>query len=106
MDEAPKSESPKTGDKNMIAILSYLGILLLIPLLAAKDDTFVKYHVKQGLVLLITWIIASFIIWIPFIGWAVGIALFVLMIIGIVNVVQGKQAPLPIIGKFASKFKF
>lgn len=106
MDEAPKSESPKTRDKNMIAILSYLGIFLLIPLLVAKDNAFVKYHIKQGLVLLITWIIAGFIIWIPFIGWAVGITLFVLMIIGIVNVVQGKQTPLPIIGKFADKFKF
>ena len=110
MDEAPKIESPKTGDKNMIAILSYIGILFLIPLLAAKDSPFAQYHAKQGLVLFIAGIISSMIMAIPFLGWVVApilwIILMVLGIIGIVNVVQGKQTPLPIIGKFASKFKF
>lgn len=104
--ETPQtSETPaKQGNKNMIAILSYLGILFLIPLFISRDNPFVKYHIRQGIVLFITGFIASFIIWIPFIGWAMGIALLVLMIIGIANVVKGKQVPLPIIGKFASKF--
>ncbi len=110
MDEAPKIESPKTGDKNMIAILSYIGILFLIPLLAAKDSPFAQYHAKQGLVLFITGIISSVIMAVPFLGWVIApilwIILMVLGIIGIVNVVKGKQAPLPIIGKFADKFKF
>ena len=110
MNGTPQSESPKTGDKNMIAILSYLGILFLIPLLAAKNSPFAQYHAKQGLVLFITGIINSIIFAIPFLGWTVGgiiwIILIIFAIIGIVNVVQGKQAPLPIIGKYASKFKF
>jgi len=103
-------EAPKAENKNMIAILSYLGILFLIPLLAAKDSPFAQYHAKQGLVLFIAEIATWLIAWIPFIGWIAGFVLWiiwlVLGIIGIVNVVQGKQTPLPIIGKFASKFKF
>jgi len=103
--EIPQTPA-KQGDKNLIAIFSYLGILFLIPLLVSKDNPFVKYHVRQGVVLFITGLIASLVIWIPLIGWAIGIALFVLMIIGIINVVKGRQTPLPIIGKFASKLKF
>ena len=104
-EEIPQTPA-KQGDKNLIAIFSYLGILFLIPLLVSKDNPFVKYHVRQGVVLFITGLIASLVIWIPLIGWAIGIALFVLMIIGIINVVKGRQTPLPIIGKFASKLKF
>ena len=32
----------------VLACLSYLGILILIPLIAAKDDEFVQFHVCQG----------------------------------------------------------
>ena len=42
-----------TKNKAM-AILSYLGILVLIPIFAAKDSKFARYHANQGLVLLIT----------------------------------------------------
>ena len=107
-EETPQTPGtpPKQGDKNLIAILSYLGILFLIPMFAAKDSPFAQFHAKQGLVLFITWFIAGFVMWIPLIGWAIGVVLFVLVVIGIVNVLGGKQTPLPIIGKFASKFKF
>ena len=30
------------------AVCSYLGILILIPLLLGGDSTFAKYHAKQG----------------------------------------------------------
>jgi len=100
----------KQGDKNLIAILSYFGILFLIPILAAKDSPFAQFHAKQGLVLFIAEIATTLITWIPILGWIAGpilyIIWFVLAIIGIVNVLGGKQTPLPIIGKFASKFKF
>jgi len=99
----------KQGDKNLIAILSYFGILFLIPLLAAKDSPFAQFHAKQGLVLFIAEIITVIIAWIPIIGWIAGFILwiiwFVFSIMGIVNVLGGKQTPLPMIGKFAGKFK-
>jgi uncharacterized membrane protein len=101
---------PQKDEKDMTAIFSYLGILLLIPLLAAKDNAFDQYHAKQGLVLFIAEIITVMIAWIPIIGWIgapiLWIIWFVLAIIGIMNVVKGKKEPLPLIGKFASKFNF
>jgi len=100
----------KQGDKNLIAILSYFGIFFLIPMLAVKNNPFAQYHAKQGLVLFIAEIATTLITWIPILGWIAGpilyIVWFIFSIIGIVNVLGGKQAPLPVIGKFASKFKF
>lgn len=92
-----------------MAIVAY--IIFFIPLLTdSKNDPFVKYHVKQGLVLFIFYIIASVCGYIPFIGWIISAILSVLalifLIIGIVNAVNGKQEPLPVIGKFAENFTF
>ena len=99
----------KSSGENMIAILSYLGIFIIIPLLVAKEDDFVKYHIKQGLVLLIATFAIFVIAWIPVLGWLLGffawIGCFVLVIIGIINVVKGKKKELPLIGQFADKFK-
>ncbi len=90
-----------------MAILSYIGILFLIPMLTAKNDEFVQFHAKQGLVLFVAEIATVLIGWIPVLGWAVGtianICWLVLSIIGIVNVVNGKKVPLPVIGKLAGK---
>jgi len=96
-----------------LAWLSYLGLLLLIPLLVNKDNEYSKFHVKQGLVLLISGIAASIVSiifgFIPVIGWlismAVWIFLLVLSIMGIVNALTEKAVPLPVIGKYAEKIK-
>ena len=88
-----------------MAVVAY--ILFFIPLLTdAKNDPFVKYHVKQGLVLFITSLVAMAISWLPMIymfSWVLHIGLFVLFVIGIMNAIGGKETPLPLIGQFADK---
>jgi len=114
MEENIQEKSSETGGVNeqdvnenkAMAAIAYLGILFLIPLLAKKDSPFAQYHAKQGMILFIVWVVASFVIWIPILGWIMGILLFVLFIIGIVNVLGGKMKPLPVIGSLADKFKF
>lgn len=98
-------EEKKSGQKNVgMAILAYLGILVLVPLLTdAKNDPFVKFHIKQGLALLIVDIIASFIVWVPFVGWILWLGIVVLFIIGIVNASSGQEKELPLIGPLGSK---
>jgi uncharacterized membrane protein len=96
---------------NMMALFSYLWILIIIPFLTdAKKDPFVKYHLKQGLVLVIFEVVGMFIGIIPFIGWLVAwimwLASFVLAIIGIMNVVNGHEKELPVIGQYAKSFHF
>ena len=108
--QAPVS-NPTPSNNSAIAIFAYLGILIIIPFLTnSKDNPFVKFHIKQGLVLIISFVIGTVISMIPFLGWIVGFVLFifnvVLVIMGIINVVSEKQKELPLIGKYASKFNF
>ncbi len=89
-----------------MAVLSYFGLLILIPVFIARNDPFVRYHINQGLVLflvdIICGIIGSIIGAIPVVGGiitlALGIVIFVLFIIGIINAVKGEMKPLPLIG--------
>ena len=98
-----------------MSILAYFGPLVLIPILAAKNSKFARYHSNQGLVLLLAAIaygivygILSTIIYA--ISWRLGfivsiiglvsILFTVLAIIGIINAVNGRAKELPIIGKF------
>lgn len=110
MEEVTQKEEKKEDEKDLIAVLSYIGILFLVPLLVSKDNAFVQFHAKQGLVLFLAEIATALVAWIPVLGWFVGIICWILWVVlaikGILNVVNGKQVPLPIIGKFAEKFKF
>jgi uncharacterized membrane protein len=118
MDQVIKKEAgqnveakPKTGGKEnntTMAVIAY--VVFFIPLLTeAKNDPFVKYHVKQGLVLFVAWIASGFVSMVPFIGWmlapVLSLAMLVLMIIGIISASKGEQKPLPVIGKYADNFK-
>ena len=108
-DEQKEDSEKKSEGINAIAILSYLGILVLVPLLVAKDDEFAQYHAKQGLVLLIAGVIGMFVGAVPIIGWIlipfISLACLVLAILGIVNVLKGKKKELPVIGKYGKQFK-
>lgn len=111
-----KKAVPTTGqsdvEKNKVmAVLAYIGILVLVPLLAAKDSPFARYHANQGLVLflfeialgivgnVLTFSLALSGLWfllmlMPLL-WLVTL---VLAIIGIVNAVNGEMKPLPVLG--------
>lgn len=110
----------------IMAVLSYISLLVLVPLLAAKESKYARFHANQGLVLLglnviyvILSIIFSFIrvssvnyIWgIPYetsatpwylsiILWIVFIIIAIFGILGIINAATGKAKELPLIGKF------
>lgn len=97
--QEPMADENDVKENKIWAILGYLGILCLIPLLAKKDSKFAQFHAKQGLILLI----AEFFVWVPMIGWLLGIAIFIFWIMGIINVINGKMKPLPIVGDLAAK---
>lgn len=105
---APASTAPKSNVT--MAVLSYIGPLVIVSYLTAKDDPFVKFHIKQGLVLLVAdvalWVIGSmaYMLW-PVIQ-LINIAVLILAIIGIINAVKGREKELPLVGKFSSNFKF
>jgi uncharacterized membrane protein len=100
---------PADVDKNKVfAVLAYVGILFLVPLLAAKDSRFARYHTNQGAVLFVAGLLcmvgSCVFSFIPFLGhliWSLlMIGLLVLMIMGIINALNGRCQPLPLIGQF------
>ena len=108
-EEAPAAEAAPVADiddassNKVMAILAYFGILVLIPLFAAKESKFARFHVNQGLILLICSVVTFVIGKIPGLGflvWILDIAILVYAIIGIVNAAKGQAKELPYIGKF------
>jgi uncharacterized membrane protein len=105
---------PADAEANKIfGILAYLGILCLVPVIAAKDSPFGKYHANQGLVLFLLEVVIAIALYIinlvvltvmpvlymiPAILGFVWIAPIVLLFYGIINAAAGKCVPLPVIG--------
>ncbi len=100
-------------NNKIMAALAYMGLLVLIPVFAAKESKFARYHARQGLILLIAEVIFSvcycvfsFVVlsisWrLYFIVRIVGMlsyAFLVLAVIGISNAVSGRVKRLPVIG--------
>lgn len=104
---------PASNDsKNMLmGILSYLGILLIIPLIMEKGNPTVKFHLKQGIVLLAIeiaiYILGMFLPYgMSMILSLLNLAVIVLSILGIINVIQKKEAELPVVGQFSKYVTF
>ncbi|MBQ3900290.1 MAG: DUF4870 domain-containing protein [Clostridia bacterium] len=94
-----------------MAILAYLGWLVIIPLLAARNSKFARFHANQGLILAIVatvvYVVLAILTLIPVIRWifyiveaVFGVAVFILAVMGIINAVNGKAKDLPVIGSF------
>lgn len=110
MAEAKKVEKPevvsggkKDVEENKIyGVLAYIGILFIVPLLAAPKSPFAKFHANQGCVLFIAGVALGLVAWIPILGWIVGfvgwVFLLVLAIMGIVNALNGEMKKLPLLG--------
>jgi uncharacterized membrane protein len=98
-------------------VLSYLGLLALIPLLVEKDDAEVQWHAKNGLlmfagviVLFIGLMILNFI---PVIGTIIGcgllpilwIVVIVIHIIAIVKALKGDRLLIPLVSEYVDQWK-
>jgi len=101
-------------DKNKVfGILAYLWILWLVPLLAAKESPFARYHTNQGIILFITgialWVVNIVLMFIPIIGWLLMLCLWIAMIalwlIGLITAIKGECKPLPVIGNLFTIIK-
>jgi uncharacterized membrane protein len=106
----------KSGGSDDRKLFAFLGVFLtiigfIIALAVKKNDKYVMYYGKQGLVLFVAWIIAwvavMIFMWIPMIGWVVYYALYLclllLWVIGIINSLSGEMKPIPLIGQYADK---
>lgn len=53
MEEKIVFNTEDVNGNKVFGILAYIGILFLVPLFAAKDSQYARFHTNQGLVLFI-----------------------------------------------------
>ncbi len=98
----PESNPADVAKNKGIAIAAY--IIFFLPLLAAKDSPFARYHANQGLILVLFSVVVNALGWlVPVLGWFVigpigNLLVFLLFILGVINAAQGRMKPLPLIG--------
>jgi len=97
-------------------VLSYLGILSLIPLLTKKDDKEVQWHAKNGLALTIAWVALWIVIaivehfmpavvgcGIALVHCVLALGFLVVIIMAIMKALKGERMRFPVITEFAEK---
>lgn len=114
-DTTAEFEQQDIEKNKFMAILAYFGILVLIPIFAAKDSKFARFHANQGLVLCIAAvlysvaysILSSLIVaiswrlyWLVSIVGLLGLIFLVWFVLGIINAAGGRAKELPFIGHF------
>ena len=114
---------PPPSDKTAMLILSYLGLLALVPLLVEKEDRNVQWHAKNGLVIFAAFVIASVALLIlssilgaiPGLGCLLGLLSFlvhmglaigylIVIIMGIMKALKGERLIIPTVSAYADKF--
>lgn len=121
-EETDRFDAGDIQSNKAMAVLSYIGIFVLIPVFAAKNSPYARYHANQGLLLFL-----AEIVWTVFCSvvnaclgllslfgplfWVIGavissilgilsLVFLALAIYGIVNAATGKAKPLPVLGRF------
>lgn len=105
----PGSELPPEVTKaeaeqgKVISILSYIFPILCLVGLIQRDNAFTLYHAKQVLIMVIGCFAGSVLSVIPLVGCVIAplvlVGWIVFAILGILNVVNLRMKPLPLIGK-------
>ena len=115
---APPTDVVRDQDKIML-VLSYFGILALIPYLTVKDSDYVKWHAKQGLTLvgvvvvgeialgIVIGILSAIVHALSFLGCffpLIGLGILVVSIMGMVKAFGGQRWRIPVIADLADRW--
>lgn len=119
MSTTPDTPPPATvKEDTTVAVLAYItpllfgvGIVIAIVMHNGKKTALGAYHLRQSLGLLLTCLALGVPYAIPvinilwfFISPIISIAIFVLWIMGLLNAINGRQKPLPLVGQYYQKW--
>lgn len=106
----PSSASQDVDQNRLVAALAWLWILSVVILLVKKDSPYVQHHARQGVLLFLASILLWFLLslfgpgaWILL--WLLRLGVFILVVIGFLQALQGRWWKLPVIGAFASNIR-
>ena len=110
MNEQPVSPASLSQDDKVMAALSYLWVLVLIPLLKPGKSEFVKFHSRQGFLLFLAEIVLMAVQIVPFLGMIIGflggIVAIVFSVMGLFAALSGKYWEVPYLNQYAKKLNF
>jgi len=95
-------------ENKIIAALSYIFILCLVPLLLKRTSEFTQFHARQGLTITVAWFIFWVIGIVPILGWLISflgnLALLVISIMGVIKTLDGQAWEIPYIYQWSKKW--
>jgi len=94
------SKDFSTDDK-LFGALSYLWVVSIIMFILKKDNSYVGFHARQGMVLFV----GSLLWFIPGIGWLITGFSLVVMVIGFEKAYHGEKFRIPLVAILAEKIK-
>jgi uncharacterized membrane protein len=103
---APAFDAKDIQENKLMAALSYLGILVFIPLFLAKKSAFAQEHAKQGVILLAIHILGMFLFWIPVLGQILWIIVVIANIVALVKCLMGEFWEIPVLGQYRKMVNF
>lgn len=92
-----------------MAVLCYFGLLLLIPYLRRKDSPYVRFHLNQGLIMLIVSVVSQGVERVlnnhfgmvgSLSAMVLSLVVFALFLMGVIRAASGKAKELPFVGQF------
>jgi uncharacterized membrane protein len=99
MNETQIPSNKPSQEEKIWAVLSYIWVLSIVALLVRKEK-FVHDHAKQGFLIFV----GECFMFIPVInflfGWIIGLAAFILAIVGIIKALAGETWKIPFIGEW------
>ena len=107
----PPPVAPSGSNRSVMLVLSYIGILALIPLLTEKNDREVQWHARHGLVLLVAYLVLTVGLFV--VSLVVGVfgllqiplwlGYLVVIILCITNALSGKRFVIPGLSELTEK---
>ena len=97
-----RAEKEKIMNKKVTSIFAYLGLIFWLIGFLAGDKEGAKFHLNQGLVLTIAYLICNVLAMIPYVALVaciLDVVLLVFSIMGIVYACKDEDKELPLIGK-------
>lgn len=92
----------------LIAYLTILGLIIAFIMNAEKKNAFAKFHIIQSFGLALTGLALWLLNYIPYLGWLInliGVCILLYMwIMGLMNAINEKTKPVPLMGEFYIKW--
>ncbi|MBF0283530.1 MAG: hypothetical protein HQL51_03630 [Magnetococcales bacterium] len=107
MNDVNYVDGESTLSSKIMAAMSYMGILCMVPLIMHRNDPYVRFHARQGAILWVWEVVAIYTLMLPAIGKFFfkfsGFFCVTLSVIGIVAALLGRAWKFPWIGDWAEK---